>query len=156
MCCLVAHSESWFPFFCHTYSRVLQKCFESDLSPMSAMPPGPVFQSLPLYSSSSCVLYISDILWTKLKAVDCLRGFLMLFSNHAYAVVLNLFDFSMVELPQKRNLFMNGGLLIAWVCQGPFAFRKGSSFTWNDHGEAELITATAFLRIVQVALHLLS
>lgn len=57
----------------------LQKCFESDLSPMSAMPPGPVFQSLPLYSSPSCVVYISDVLWTKLKAVGCLRGFLCCF-----------------------------------------------------------------------------
>lgn len=51
---------------------------------------------------------------------------------------------------------MNGGLLIARVCQGSFAFRKGSSFTLNYHGQVELITATAFLRIVQVALHLLS
>lgn len=40
----------WF-FLSYTPSRVLKKCFENDWSQVSAIPPGPVFQPLPLCRS---------------------------------------------------------------------------------------------------------
>lgn len=130
MCCLVAHSESWLPFFCHTYSRVLQKCFESDLSQMSAMPPGPVFQSLPLCSSPSCVRYSSDILWTKLKAVDCLRGFLCCFQTMHMWLFWTYLTFQWLNYFRNEISLGTGACLLPECVRVPLLSEKGLHLPW--------------------------
>lgn len=62
-CCFATHSGSWFSFFCHTSSRLLKKCFESDLSQMSvshaSWPSTSVFSPPQLFISRFCTSAVS-------------------------------------------------------------------------------------------------
>lgn len=76
-CCFAGHLR-----FYLTYPRVLKKCLDSDLSQMLAMLPGLEFQVFYTTTCHSCILSISEILWSKSSISICPTVFLMLFANH--------------------------------------------------------------------------
>lgn len=140
--CFAAHSGSWLSFCCHTYSRVSRK---SDLSQVSAMPAGPVFQLTALQPSIP-VVCISGIFRGLNRGPRAARegfyGFqtiyMWLFWAHLNFKWLNSLG-NRIPLETEACLLHEGG-------KGPVLRERFSvylAFAWNT----DLITTRAFLTL---------